>query len=174
MYDAEYGRASGAIVNAVSKAGTNQFRGVVFGYTAPNALTSEDYFVHKNNLPKPTTTKREYGGVIGGPIIQNKMHFFASLERQVDDPNRTRVFASQPSYNFSIAEDRTDWNTLIRFDHQINSTHTWAVRWLREWAPQWYTIGNRQVLGPPDANGDYTNGSYQDETDLDQTAVGTL
>ena len=43
--------------------------------------------------------------------------------------------------NFAIAEDRTDWNTLIRFDHQINSNHTWAVRWLREWAPQWYTIG---------------------------------
>ena len=163
MYDAEYGRASGAIVNAVSKAGTNQFRGVAFAYTAPNAMTSEDYFVHKNNLDKPTTTKREWGGVLGGPIIQNKMHFFASLERQVDDPNRTRVFPTKPAYNFSIAEDRTDWNTLIRFDHQINSTHTWAVRWLREWAPQWYTIGNRQTLE-----------SYQDETDLDQTAVGTL
>ena len=36
MYDAEYGRASGAIINAVTKAGTNKFRGVVFGYWAPN------------------------------------------------------------------------------------------------------------------------------------------
>ena len=40
MYDAEYGRASGAIVNAVSKAGTNQFRGVVFGYSAPQRAHS--------------------------------------------------------------------------------------------------------------------------------------
>jgi hypothetical protein len=165
MYDAEYGRASGAIVNAVSKAGTNNFRGVIFGYSANNALTAEDYFVRTKNLDKPTTTQREWGGVIGGPIVQNKMHFFFSLERQVDNPNRSRSYeaANRTDKNFSIAEDRTDWNTLIRVDHQINSNHTWAVRWLREWAPQWNTIGARNL---PE--------SAQDETDLDQTAVGTL
>jgi hypothetical protein len=164
MYDAEFGRASGAIVNAVSKSGTNQFKGVIFGAVSSNALTSKDFFVKQRNLTKPTTTKREWGGVVGGPIVKNKMHFFASLERQVDNPNRTRVFPGAASrYDFSLAEDRTSWNTLIRFDHQINSSHTWAVRWLREWAPQWFTIGNRQ-----------TKESYQDETDLDQTAVGTL
>ena len=84
--------------------------------------------------------------MLGGPIVKNKAHFFVSLERQVDNPNRTRVFPSRPALNFSIAEDRTDWNTLVRFDHQINTNHTWAVRWLREWAPQWNT--DRQ---PPNA-----------------------
>src|SRR6185436_11752346 len=102
-------------------------------------------------------------GGLGGLINRNKAHFFFSLERQVDNPNRTRVFPTRPELNFAIAEDRTDWNTLIRFDHQINSNHTWAVRWLREWAPQWNTIGARNL---PE--------SAQDETDLDQTAVGTL
>lgn len=163
MYDAEFGRAGGAVVNAVTKTGTNELKGLIFGYTAPNALTSRDYFVRTNNLAKPTTKKREWGGVLGGPIVKNKAHFFFSLERQVDNPNRTAVFPTRPEYNYSIAEDRTDWNTLIRVDHQINATHTWAVRWLREWAPQWYTMANRRTLE-----------SYQDETDLDQTAVGTL
>src|SRR3954469_23966521 len=100
MYDAEFGRASGAVVNAITKSGTNQFRGVVFGYSAPNALTSKDYFVKENNLEKPTTTKREYGGVVGGPIIQNKAHFFFSLERQVDNPNRSRTFPTRPALTF--------------------------------------------------------------------------
>src|SRR3954453_9272177 len=163
MYDAEWGRASGAIVNAVTKAGTNQFKGVLFGELAANALTAPDYFVRTKNLEKPTSVRRDWGGVLGGPIVKNKAQFFFSLERQVDNPNRTRVFPTRPSLNFSIAEDRTDWNTLIRFDHQINKNHSWAVRWLREDAPQWYTIGNRQTLE-----------SYQDETALDQTAVGTL
>ena len=140
MYDAEFGRASGAIVNAVSKAGTNQFRGVVFGYTAPNVLTAETFLVKQSNLAKPTTTQRDWGGVIGGPIMKNKAHFFFSLERQVDNPNRTRQ-CSRPGRNTTsrMAEDRTDWNTLVRFDHQINSQHTWAVRWLREIAPQFPT-----------------------------------
>lgn len=164
MYDAEYGRASGAVVNAITKSGTNQFKGVLFGYSAPNSMTSADFFVKQSGKAKATTTKREWGGVLGGPIVKNKAHFFFSLERQVDNPNRTKVFPTRPEMNFSIAEDRTDWNTLMRFDHQINANHTWAVRWLREWAPQWYTIGAaKQTLD-----------SYQDETDLDQTAIGSL
>src|SRR3989449_2396022 len=163
MYDAEFGRASGAIVNAITKAGTNEFKGVLFGEAASNKLTAADYFVRTQGLEKPTAVRRDWGGVIGGPIVKNKAQFFFSLERQVDNPNRTRVFPTRPSLNFSIAEDRTDWNTLIRFDHQINANNTWAVRWLRELTPQWYTIGNSQTLE-----------SYQDETDLDQTAVGTL
>jgi carboxypeptidase family protein len=163
MYDAEFGRAAGAVVNAITKSGTNQFKGVVFAEGASNKLTAADYFVRTRNLPKPTAIRRDWGGVLGGPIVKNKMHFFVSLERQVDNPNRTRVFDTRPSLNFSIAEDRTDWNTLVRFDHQISKNHTFAVRWLREWAPQWFTIGTRQTLE-----------SYQDETDLDQTGVATL
>jgi hypothetical protein len=163
MYDAEYGRASGAIVNAVTKSGSNDFRGVVFAESAANALTSKDFFVKQNNLTKPSTTKRDLGGVIGGPIVRNKAFFFFSLERQIDNPNRTRVFPTRPEYNFSIAEVRSNWNTLLRFDHQINGTHTWAIRWLRETAPQFPVVGARQ-----------TKESFQDETDIDQTAVGTL
>jgi hypothetical protein len=163
MYDAEFGRASGAVVNAITKSGTNQFKGVAFAEGASNKLTAADYFVRTRNLDKPTAVRRDWGGVLGGPIIKNKAHFFVSLERQVDNPNRTRVFDTRPSLTFSRAEDRTDWNTLVRFDHQISKNHTWAVRWLREWAPQWYTFGDRQTLE-----------SYQDETDLDQTAVATL
>ena len=67
MYDAEYGRASGAIVNAVSKAGTNQFKGVAFGYSASNKLTAKDALVSFSNQDKPTTTQREWGGVSGRP-----------------------------------------------------------------------------------------------------------
>src|SRR5436309_3916627 len=152
MYDAEWGRASGAVIHAISKAGTNQFKGVLFAEGASNRLTAGDYFVRTQNLIKPTAVRRDWGGVLGGPIVKNKAHFFFSLERQVDNPNRTRPFQTRPDLNFSIAEDRTDWNTLIRFDHQISPNHTWAVRWLREWAPQWYTIGTRQTLE-----------SYQDE-----------
>src|SRR5436189_5778814 len=63
-YDAEFGRASGAIVNAVTKAGTNQFSGVLFGYAASNKLTAADFLVRQGNLQKPTSKKREWGGVI--------------------------------------------------------------------------------------------------------------
>ncbi len=163
MYDAEYGRASGVIVNAVSKAGTNQFKGVLFLSAASNALTSKDFLVKESNLAKPGVTKRDWGGVIGGPIVKNKAHFFFSLERQVDNPTRTRRFTSRPEFDFSTVEERSSWNTLARFDHQINATHTWAIRYLRESAPQFPVVGATNLPA-----------AFQDETDLDETAVGTL
>ena len=104
MYDAEYGRASGAIINAVSKSGTNQFKGVMFLSAASNQLTSKDFLVKQQNLAKPSVTKRDWGGVIGGPIIRNKAHFFLSLERQVDNPTRTRVYPTRPELNVSQIE----------------------------------------------------------------------
>ncbi len=164
MYDAEFGRASGAIVNAVTKAGTNQFKGVMFLSAASSRLTSKDFLVEQGNLPKPTVTKRDWGGVIGGPVVRNRAHFFFSLERQIDNPTRTRVFSARPEYDFSVIEERSSWNTLVRFDHQLNRNHTWAIRYLRESAPQFPTgFGARTTLE-----------SVQDETDLDETAVGTL
>jgi hypothetical protein len=108
MYDAEYGRAGGAIVNAVTKTGTNKFSGVVFGYAVSNALTSKDFIARQRGLPKAQVEKREYGFVLGGPIVKNKAHFFVSLERQVDKPSRTRQFLSRPERDFSIVEDRND------------------------------------------------------------------
>ena len=163
MYDAEFGRSSGAIVNAVTKAGTNEFRGVGFAFAASNQLTSRDFFVKQRGLAKPSVTKREWGGVLGGPIVKNKAHFFVSLERQVDNPNRSAVFPTRPDKDFSVVEERSGWNTLIRLDHQLTANHTWAARWLRESAPQFPVVGARQTLD-----------SFQDETDLDQTAVFTL
>lgn len=163
MYDAEYGRASGAIINAVSKAGTNQFKGVMFLSSASNRLTSRDFLVKQQNLAKPTVTKRDWGGVIGGPIIRNKAHFFFSLERQVDNPTRTRVYPTRPELSLSQVEERSGWNTMVRFDHQITSNHTWAIRYLRESAPQVPLILAR-----------HTKETFHDETDLDETAVGTL
>src|SRR6478672_7323125 len=74
MYDAEWGRASGAIVNAVTKAGTNQFKGVMFGELAADSLTAPDYFVRTQHLDKPTSVRRDWGGVLGGPIVKNKAH----------------------------------------------------------------------------------------------------
>jgi hypothetical protein len=163
MYGAEDGRAGGAIVNAVTKQGTNTFSGVAFAYAASTRLTAKDFFAKEGDLPKPGVTRRDWGFVFGGPVVRNRAHFFFSLERQVDKPNRTRIYPTRPSLNFSIAEDRTDWNTLIRFDHQINRKHTWAIRWLREVAPQHPIVGPRA-----------TRGAFYDETDLDQIAVGTL
>ena len=164
QFDAEWGRASGAVINAVTKSGTNQFTGSAFNFYTSKAMTNRDYFAKAIDAPKPDVGKKEWGGTIGGPIIRNKLHFFGSLERLYVNRNFTNTFTARPSLNFATSSEESAWNTMWRIDHQLSSKHTWAFRWLRESAPQFNRLDGTQE----------TLTSYGDETDLDQTIVATL
>jgi Carboxypeptidase regulatory-like domain len=163
QFDAEFGRASGAVINAVTKSGTNQFRGAVFDFFTGRSVTSKDYFTRVSDLDKPQVSKQEWGGTLGGPIVRNKLHFFASVERLVQNRNQAKTYPTRPDFSFSTTDDVSAWNTLWRIDHQITPNNTWAFRWLRESAPQFNVLdGARDTVQ-----------SNDDETDLDQTLVGT-
>ncbi len=164
QFDAEFGRASGAVVNSITKRGTNEFTGALFNYFTSSAMTTTDVLSLQRGIDKPEASKQEFGGVIGGPILQDRMHFFFSLERQLVAPSRTRVFPDERSdLNYSTTESWEAWNSLIRADHQVNSSNSWAFRWLRELAPQFDLLGSRTG----------TLATLEDETDNDQTYVGS-
>ncbi len=76
---AEYGKAGGAIVIAVSKSGTNEFHGSAYEYNRNQKLDAKDYFVDPGK-PKNPFTYDEFGGSIGGPIIKGKLFFFTDYE----------------------------------------------------------------------------------------------
>lgn len=78
-FDAEQGLAGGAAINVQIKSGTNEFHGSAFEYHANQHLKARDYF-RPANQPKGKFIQNQYGGTIGGPIIRNKLFFFASYE----------------------------------------------------------------------------------------------
>lgn len=164
QFDAEFGGASGGIVNAVTKQGTNALRGSAFVFLKDSALTAQDYFARQLNLPKPDTTEQQWGGTIGGPVVRDRAHFFASLERVVQDRGFTVNIPARPSLNETIAIQTRVWNVFGRFDHQINTNHTWGLRWLWERSPQRYRL-NAANASAATAIG---------EDDVDQMAVFTL
>ena len=163
QFDAEFGRTNGAVINAVTKQGTNTLRGSVFSYFQDAGLTKRDYFAIKNDSPKPETSRREFGGTVGGPLVRDKMHFFGSVERVIIDEGVTINIPVRPDYNTTTTEKTRVWNTVVRFDNQISSNHTWGVRWLREYSPQY-----NQIIGTA------TLDAAREEDDLDQTVVWTL
>ena len=57
QFDAEFGASSGGVVNAVSKSGTNAYRGVVFYFNANQDMTAQNYFAAKQNLRRPTPSR---------------------------------------------------------------------------------------------------------------------
>ena len=75
-YSAELGRASGAVLNASVKSGTNDLHGDVWEYFRNSALNAKNYF----NTVIPAYHQNQFGATLGGPIIKNKLFFFADTE----------------------------------------------------------------------------------------------
>jgi len=82
---AEFGRGTGGQVNIVTKSGTNQFHGTAFEYLRNSVLDATDFFTNKNGGTKNPLHRNQYGGTFGGPVLKDKLFFFASYEgfRQV-------------------------------------------------------------------------------------------
>src|SRR5450432_729029 len=80
-YEAEYGRNSGAVVNIVTKSGTNQLHGSALEYYRSGALGARNYF-NIASQPKNPFTNNQFGGSLGGPIVKDKAFFFVDYEGQ--------------------------------------------------------------------------------------------
>jgi len=81
-YSAEYGRAGGAVVNVITRSGTNQFHGSVYDVIIPSKLAALSPF-EKAGLEltkKPVTIENDYGFSFGGPILKNKLFFFSTIQ----------------------------------------------------------------------------------------------
>jgi hypothetical protein len=79
-FTAEYGFAGGAIINVITRSGTNKFHGSLFEFLR-NAITdSNEWFANKNGNPIPALKRNNFGGSVGGPIIKNKTFFFFDYE----------------------------------------------------------------------------------------------
>jgi hypothetical protein len=164
QFDAEYGLASGGIVNSVSKQGTNQYHGSAFLFYQDEKLATNEYFARREGLPEAETTQQQWGGTLGGPIVRDKAHYFFSLERVVLDAGVTTNIPTRPELNRTDFESTRVWNTFVRGDHQLNANNTWGLRWLRETSPQPLQIQAEN----------HTPSRHEAETDVDWTVVGNL
>src|SRR5713101_2742643 len=75
-FDAEYGRNSGAVINVVTKSGTNGWHGSFYEFLRNQALNSKGFLELRN----PDDKQNQFGGTFGGPIIKDRTFFFASYE----------------------------------------------------------------------------------------------
>jgi hypothetical protein len=80
-YQAEYGRNSGAVVNIVTKSGTNNWHGTALEYWRSGQLGARNYFNFADQ-PKNPFLNNQFGGSLGGPIVKDKAFFFLDYEGQ--------------------------------------------------------------------------------------------
>ena len=93
-YNAEFGRATGAIVNVVTKSGSNEFHGSVFGHIEPAALTAEAQRIIRQGTAIDRATNQDLrwdlGAELGGPIIKDKLWFHVGFTPTFIDNTVTR------------------------------------------------------------------------------------
>jgi hypothetical protein len=84
-YAAEFGRTSGGVVNVVTKSGTNDIRGNIFGFIRHKSIQARNPFAPViNNDPeeKPPFTRAQYGATLGGPLKRERTFFFGAHEQR--------------------------------------------------------------------------------------------
>ena len=100
-FSAEYGRVGGAVVNVVTRSGTNQFHGTAYDFLRNTDLNAIGYVFGQrpSTFQKPSLNRNQFGVTIGGPVIKNKLFFFGDYEgfRQI-----------QKGLNFDTIPNLTD------------------------------------------------------------------
>jgi hypothetical protein len=142
-YDAEFGRAAGVVINAVTKSGTNQFRGTGFAFLRDDDLGDARNFFTHTVQPFHETQSGVNGG---GPIRRDRAFFFASYEYQTRDVTaipRTGYAAFDVPANNGISRHYTTG----RVDMQVNQAHRVFARTSKyDWEQLNVGVGGRNAL----------------------------
>ncbi|MGC4050053.1 MAG: TonB-dependent receptor [Paludibaculum sp.] len=107
FFSAEYGQTGGAVVNMVTKSGTNEYHGTGYYFLRHSDLNSNNWFSNKSGRDRPFYRRDQLGGVIGGPVVRNKTFFFASYEY---------------TKSKSPTEQTASWPTLLQRDGNFSQT----------------------------------------------------
>jgi len=125
-YKAEYGLATGGLVSVVTKSGTNQFHGSGLLFFRDASITAKEFF----QTTKPDYRRYQYGGTFGGPIVQNKTHFFGAYEG-TDETQFFTVAAGGlwPQYEGTFPSEQNRWTYNLKVDHQLTNNQNLFFRW---------------------------------------------
>ena len=102
-YEAEYGQATGGVVNVITKSGSNAFRGSAFGYAQPDKLESAwKTFVSSNGSVQTVATQvNDAGAEAGGAIVKNRLFYFGAI-----DPSwQKRTYNAPPGFPLASQGD---------------------------------------------------------------------
>ena len=148
-YSAEYGRSSGAVVNATIKSGSNSVRGTVYEFLRNDRLDANNFFSNALGAPKPKRERNQFGGAIGGPLVRNRTFWFANYEglRDLEGIPRVRQLptAAEKAGLFSTAV--FDPFAPGRSEFPRNAQGQWVIP-----RDRWDPVGAAIVALIPDPN----------------------
>lgn len=159
-YGAEFGRAGGAVINVITKSGTNQFHGTGFWFYRDRSLNARDLITSNANRAKAAYHFNQFGGNVGGPVVKDRLFFFFDYDGQRNNQAQTTFLQLPTGFVAATAFEtqaltylngrlgnylRTTDNDviLLKGDWVITNAHTLNARWNRGR----FTGGNNESSG---------------------------
>ncbi|HET7694762.1 MAG TPA: carboxypeptidase regulatory-like domain-containing protein [Vicinamibacterales bacterium] len=144
-FSAEFGRAGGAVINVVTKSGTNEPHGSIFEFFRDKALNANNAINVLNNRPKSPYHYHQFGGTLGGPVRRDRDFFFFNYDGQRNtqpNPVVMNLPASTPSDPLTLAAiaaltpKAESWNRkldqdvfLVKTDHELGGGQRLSLRY---------------------------------------------
>ncbi|MGH9255427.1 MAG: TonB-dependent receptor [Vicinamibacterales bacterium] len=125
-YGAEYGGATGAIVNSVTKSGTNAFHGRGAFYFQDSNLDGTNYFTKKAGTAKPDSGVKTTLGSVGGPVMRNRAFFFVNVERLLIEQAANLTYPAEAAplaRSYSVTLPIKSTNIFSRLDYELNRSN---------------------------------------------------
>lgn len=117
LFDITQGRSLGMQVQAISRAGTNNLDGSVYGYFRDDSMNATDPIANRV-LPY---SNQQFGGAIGGPVVKDRMHYFLSYERENEPNTIITSVAALPGSTWTFPTETTQNSFLGRADWEWTS-----------------------------------------------------
>ncbi len=124
MFDITQGRSAGIEVQAISKSGTNRYSGSTYGNFRSDKFNAADP-VTGTVLPY---SNQQVGGTFGGPIVKNRLHYFASYEYEREPGTIATSPSAMPGQNFTYDSKTTQHSILARVDNQVSTNNRVSAR----------------------------------------------
>ena len=124
MFDITQGRSAGIQVQAISRSGTNKTAGSLYGFFRDSKFNAADPVANKV-LPYQN---QQVGGSIGGPIVKDKVHFFASYEYEREPGTLVTSPSILPGQTFEVPYKNNQKSLLARVDDQLSAKDRLTIR----------------------------------------------
>jgi hypothetical protein len=179
-FSAEFGRAGGAVINVVTKSGTNEWHGSAFEFFRDEALNSNTPILTARNAKRPKSQINQFGATIGGPIKKDRAFFFFAYDGQrsnipnvVDAPN----FFAQPAnvqnllspkmQTYQIGRNQDVF--MAKTDIRLNNSNQLVLRFNQQ-----NFTGNNNENGGPFSVEEHSGNSVAKTTTFSGSLISTL
>ncbi len=179
-FSAEFGRAGGAVINVVTKSGTNTWHGSAFEYFRDESLNSNTPILTARGAKRPKSQINQFGGTLGGPIKRDRAFFFAAVDGQrstipnvVDAPNFSAQSAAIQALlapklgTYNVGRDQNVY--MFKTDVRLNNSNQLVLRFNQQ-----NFTGNNNENGGPLSVQEHSGNSVAKTTTFSGSLTSTL